>query len=401
LKNLSGEKIKAVDWHVHGRALRRSIDNIKNLKITADSNSSDSLKKDFYVEVPEGYSENDFASITATAKVTLNNGKSFTTKGYFSGRIKEAINISGFNLTKTDTSPTITGCVNIKSYLTDTVSGTATLKINSDNVKVDQLEKKFTVEATSASIVKFNLTPKSTLKTKAVDATLVINAANYISKEIPVKIKFSPSIVIPHKIASVKFDGKLNDKVWNDIGFNAKNFAYFSNGKLVDDQTEVGAYYTDKSLFVGIKCYTKDMTNLLEKCEADASGYNAGVLKDDSFEIYLRPLQKNGKTSYIRLGGSSKGVKRKDKFADVTLENAGMSTNDDKNTWSVKTSKHNDRWEAEIEIPFSVIGYTPESGNIWGINFCRNQPRGEGASSWSCTYGEYAKPNFFGWGIFE
>jgi hypothetical protein len=61
--------------------------------------------------------------------------------------------------------------------------------------------------------------------------------------------------------------------------------------------------------------------------------------------------------------------------------------------WTVGTSRHDDRWEAELVLPFRTFG---RASDLWGLNVCRNRKAAEAETSAWRAYGFFQQPNKFG-----
>jgi len=400
LKKDTTAQIESVIWKLKGEAVSSGKDCVAPLEIKNMNNSKNDSTAEYLVEVPKGYEfkENDFAYLIAEAEVTLVNGEKFTVSDFISKRLKGFTRVSEFHIFRQQGATEIEAGIKISSLLP--YKGKAVLTLNNPQVKLKENSIDFEIPSKGEKQIVFNITaPAKMINKTPTKGLLTIIPEKGKKQKIPVKIKFSPSIDIPHINEKPDIDGKLDEPVWNKAGFKVNDFLFYSDGGKVKDQTSVSVFYTEKALYVGFKCYAKDMGKLLETAIPDENGYCVDAVKNDSFEIYLRPLLEKDPSFYIRIGANTKGVKRNDPFVNVSLTYAGIYS--EKNIWRVKTSKYNDRWEAEVEIPFSVIGYQPSKNETWGINFCRNQPLGDGFSSWSCTYGSFSEPNFFGWGNFK
>ena len=68
--------------------------------------------------------------------------------------------------------------------------------------------------------------------------------------------------------------------------------------------------------------------------------------------------------------------------------------------WTVRTSVHGDRWEAELSIPWAELKSMGRHQDIWEVNFNRGLPkRGQAAaeySGWSITFAGFHEPDRFG-----
>lgn len=397
IDNKSLERVKSVDWKLDGRASGMSRDQVVTLDLKSE-NAKDGNSISYDFEMPKNFSENDFAYFLAEADVTLEDGSRFPLVDFKSGRVKAPLQIGDFAVFE-QSGRSVKSCIGLSAMRP--CKGNVSLTLDNPSVKVKAPSESFNIKAGKEAQVVFEVDASSEMMNQKIDGLLKIQPEGLPSKELSVSLKFSPSISIPYRKDAPRIDGKLDDPLWNDAGFNVKDFLFTTSGMKVKDQTEVSVFHTDKALYVGFKCYTKNMDSIVETAVPDENGYSMAALKNDCVEIYLRPQPKEKGNFYIRLGGNSKGVRRNDQFVDVTLINAGIYNDAGKHTWKMATSKYADRWEAEIEIPFDVIGCKPSKGETWGINFCRIQPQGDGSSSWSYTCGPFATPNFFGWGTFE
>jgi hypothetical protein len=399
LENCAKAAIKSVEWNLQGGATGK-LAGLVPLKIKQLSSSDTKLRLDYAVEVPTNckFRENDFAYFIGGATITLANGKQFRVEDFVSRRLKGVFQIGEFNVFKRKGLTEIEASVKVSSLLP--CQGKVSLTADDSKVKVRPDSVDFKISRSGEKLLAFQVSAPIEMLNRMTTGTLTVRAEKQPEKAIPVKIKFSPSVDIPFLNGSIVLDGKLNEPVWKKAGFKI-DFLNYKSPEKPKDPTRVSVFCTRDALYVGFKCYTRDMRTLVEDAVPDKDGYSGIALKNDSFEIYLRPQPVKNGTFYLRFGANSKGVKRNDEFVDVSLIQAGIYSNTQKNTWHVKTAKYSDRWEAEVKIPFSVIEYKPKKEAVWGINFCRNQPRGDGSTCWSCTYGAFNKTNFFGWGIFK
>jgi len=107
----------------------------------------------------------------------------------------------------------------------------------------------------------------------------------------------------------------------------------------------------------------------------------------DFFQLCFNPA---GTTFDLR-GSGSRNTSGSSIFAvDYKKEKVrDVSWNGD---WTVKTSRHADRWEAEVKIPFSTIG---RSNDVWGIHFGRSRKAGTPETTSSKAIGYFDQPEFY------
>ena len=149
------------------------------------------------------------------------------------------------------------------------------------------------------------------------------------------------------------------------------------------DKAHGSACFIRPPVICGFKCYDEEM-KLKVDCARSNSEINNLAMSDDSVEFYVRAASRNKPSEqYVRFACNSECVKPE----------RGPR-------WNVAAARKTDHWTVEMEIPCKSLGAVPRQGDIWGVNFCRNNP-GLPPNSWSYTQRIYAQPNFFGWARLE
>ncbi|NOZ22557.1 MAG: hypothetical protein GXP25_15855 [Planctomycetes bacterium] len=162
-------------------------------------------------------------------------------------------------------------------------------------------------------------------------------------------------------------DGKLDENAWRLLP-EVSGFAPLARAQNADDGLQVmpdgveikaarrefvttalsffQAGYTDKALYVAVRCYQPRAERL------PASDKNkADIWRDDCVEIHVVPGEKQPKTQFI-----------------VNAAGAQWPAEG----WTVKTVRRRDSWLVEAEIPLALLQKTPKPGDSWPINISRH-----------------------------
>jgi hypothetical protein len=200
--------------------------------------------------------------------------------------------------------------------------------------------------------------------------------------------KNKPGIELPIKKAkgTIKLDGILDEPDWANAGVAS----HFYMNSPIDTmppkyQSEARLTFDQHFLYVSFVCYD-DMTkpNIVQSLRRDfdfGSNDNIGVVIDpyddhtNGFYFLISPfnVQHEG-TVY---GGGTSG----DSF------NANWD-----NKWFSEVKKYEDKWVAELAIPFKSLRYNHVEN--WNITFLRNDLKHNQLSSWIFTPIQYVPASF-------
>ncbi len=182
--------------------------------------------------------------------------------------------------------------------------------------------------------------------------------------------KLSAQISFPNTLQAIKvdenitLDGKLNEAVWT----RANRISNFTQRELnfnepATERTEVSIAYNEKFLYIAVWCYDSNPGAIIAKELRRDFSYDI----DDNIIIIIDTY--NDKRNGFMFVTNPNGAR-----ADLQVFNNGGSTNLFWNgVWNVKTTRTNEGWFAEFEIPLYTFKYknTDEEQN-WGLNVERN-----------------------------
>lgn len=180
-------------------------------------------------------------------------------------------------------------------------------------------------------------------------------------------------------------DGRLTEPCWQRV--LPLSLVISEDGRPPREATEAMTLHDEKFLYVGFRCFDRDMNNLSAKLTARDSD----VWHDDCVEVYLQPSGKPD-TMYQMLVGAGGGLE--------DLKHVGGDYDVKWNcSFDAAVTKHADRWEVEMRIPLAEVeldGRMP-----CAINLCREEKTYLENTCWSPTGSGFAVPERFGQLLFS
>ncbi|MGK2925519.1 MAG: DUF5916 domain-containing protein [Lysobacterales bacterium] len=170
-------------------------------------------------------------------------------------------------------------------------------------------------------------------------------------------------------------DGVIDDAEWAGATTIDSPFFQFQPdyGRTSPFRTTVRVAQAGDSLVIAFVAWDDEIHRL----SATRTSRDGGISSDDSVAVLIDTFL-DGRTAYLF---------RTNPLA--TQEDARIADNgqilDDRwdAAWSSAARRHEDRWEAEIGIPFSILKFDAGERATWGINFMRTVPRRLEESLWS------------------
>jgi hypothetical protein len=155
-------------------------------------------------------------------------------------------------------------------------------------------------------------------------------------------------------------DGVLNDDAWafsavvTDLHqVSPEEFAAPS------ETSQILVVYTKDALYIAARFRDRepDKIGALVLRQGD---YSFG---EDSLTVMIDPFN-NGRSGYI-FDLTANGVRNQALYENVTTENWSW-----RGIWHGATSRAEEGWIAEVEIPFKTLSFDPNN-DVWGLNFAR------------------------------
>jgi hypothetical protein len=178
------------------------------------------------------------------------------------------------------------------------------------------------------------------------------------------QVSMPNSLQAVHIHQPIVLDGKLDEPVW----INAPHINNFTQRELnynqpVSEHTKVAVAYDDEHLYIAVWCYDSTPDRIIAKELRRDFNYDI----DDNFMVVIDTY--NDKRNGFMFVTNPNAAR-----ADLQIFNNGGASNIFWNgVWNVKTTRTDEGWFAEFEIPFYTFKYpTNTNEQTWGINFERN-----------------------------
>lgn len=194
------------------------------------------------------------------------------------------------------------------------------------------------------------------------------------------------SLEIPRVSQSPSVDGKPEEKFWE----NAASFDYVAHNakRKLASPTRGRIAYDDENLYLAFEMkHTKPLpVPVISQKHDDQIFANS-----DAIEIFIQP----------RAGG---------RYVHLAFDHLGNTYDMGKHMqppiswepqWTVRIHKASGVWTAEVIFPFSslqpLIDDAPQGGELWRVNFCRENGADGELSTWSPMVGQrFHTPALFG-----
>ena len=184
---------------------------------------------------------------------------------------------------------------------------------------------------------------------------ILLNSHFVKSQSDSIDRKFIHSIFTKDKI---KVDGIILDEAWKSAEINSQ---FFQKNPLVlpnaEPKTEFQVLHDHENIYIAVTCY-QPFKSIIQTVKRDQDYFDS-----DGIAILLDPFQ--NKSSGYLFGVSSSAIQ-----SEAILTSLNVTFEWDAK-WYAQTKQYNDRWTAEIQIPFKILKFDTKN-KIWGINLARN-----------------------------
>ncbi len=217
---------------------------------------------------------------------------------------------------------------------------------------------------------------------------LLISGADAFSqnqKRIP-KNPPNKGLTIKKAKGPIALDGILDEQDWKDADV-ATNFYlnYPVDTAAAPFQSEARLTFSDHALYVSYVCYDDARPDIVQSLRRD---FDFGT--NDNIGMYFGPYNDGINGFYFQI--TPYGVQSEGTIAGAGAEDGSYSSNWD-NKWFSKVTRHDDRWIAELMIPFKSFRFKSDAKE-WNITFLRNDVKRNQISSWIATPIQFIPASF-------
>ena len=186
---------------------------------------------------------------------------------------------------------------------------------------------------------------------------------------------------------TIRIDGRLDESIWNE----AQSVTDFiqkepDEGAPPTDRMEVRVVYDDTALYIGARMFSSGAIQAPLSRRDDGDQVEYIQVELDTY--YDR------RTAYM-FGVTAAGV-RLDHYHPT--DNEGDEDWEYDPVWQARTVVAEDRWTAELWLPFSQLRFNARDDQVWGLNIKRYVPSldeenywalvGRTESGWASRFGE-------------
>ena len=156
-------------------------------------------------------------------------------------------------------------------------------------------------------------------------------------------------------------DGLVNEEIWLEAGKVDQLYQREPDfGKPNSEPTEFYFCYDKDNLYIGMKCYGDPRQVTAKEMARDVSLGN-----DDRVQVILDTFMDRRNCYWFQIGPRGS-------IGDALISRNGAIFNKQwDGLWDGRAVLLDDRWEAEIVIPFKTMGFDPKS-STWGLTLIRH-----------------------------
>ncbi len=185
----------------------------------------------------------------------------------------------------------------------------------------------------------------------------------------------SMDIDIPKISEEIILDGSLDEEVWKSQTVYARDFRqYFPTDSVVaEDNTTIRMAFDDENLYIAIECFSRGTDYTIPTLKRD---YRAGG--NDNITLMIDPFS-DGANAFM-FGTNPAGVQREGLISGGGTSIQGFTTSWD-NKWKCETKIYDDKYVAEMSIPFSTLRFN-KGVKQWKFNSYRFDMQANERSTW-------------------
>lgn len=185
----------------------------------------------------------------------------------------------------------------------------------------------------------------------------------------------------------IVLDGKLDEPDWTSAEIAGDFFLnYPVDTTHAEFQTEARVTFDDHQFYVSFVCYDDQAPNVVQSLRRDFD-----FDTNDNMGVFIGPYNDAINGFYFIV--SPMGVQLEGTIASGGADGEGSYNETWDNKWYSKVVRHDDRWIAEIAIPFKSFRYKSDADE-WNITFLRYDLKRNRTSSWIATPIQFIPASF-------
>lgn len=203
----------------------------------------------------------------------------------------------------------------------------------------------------------------------------------------PVKNEPGMKLSIRKSTGVIALDGKLDEPDWQNAQI-AKDFFlnYPVDTTHAEFQTEARVTFDDHQFYVSFVCYDDGTPNVVQSLRRD---YDFDT--NDNMGVFIGPYNDAINGFYFIV--TPMGVQLEGTISSGGADGDGSYNPTWDNKWYSKVVRYEDRWIAEIAIPFKSFRYKGDVDE-WNITFLRYDLKRNRTSSWIATPIQFIPASF-------
>lgn len=185
----------------------------------------------------------------------------------------------------------------------------------------------------------------------------------------------------------ITLDGVLNEPDWTTADPATNFFLNYPVDSLPPTfQSEARLAFDDHFLYISFVCYDNNKADIVQSLRRDIDWS-----LNDNIGIYLDPF--NDYTNGFFFTITPFGVQSEGVISNGGQDGDGSFSNSWDNKWYSNVKRSQDRWVAELAIPFKSFRYSHTSSE-WNVTFLRNDVKRNQISSWIATPIQFIPASF-------
>lgn len=185
----------------------------------------------------------------------------------------------------------------------------------------------------------------------------------------------------------ITLDGKLDEPDWQTAQVAGDFFMnYPIDTAFAEFQSEARVTFDDHNFYVSYVCYDDQTPDVIQSLRRDFE-----FDTNDNMGVYMGPYNDAINGFYFTI--TPLGVQLEGTIASGGADGDGSYNDTWDNKWYSKTVRYEDRWIAEVSIPFKSFRYKSDVDE-WNITFLRYDLKRNRTSSWIATPIQFIPASF-------